>query len=420
MRDGAAQQGIVFLDYLDWRQANHSFDLLGVFRGQSVNLTGGDQPERITGMFVNAAGLRMFGATVAQGRMLTDQETEVETKQPVTILSDGFWRSHFGGKPDVLGTTVVLNGQPFVVVGVLRPGFQTSMGAPDAWMPIGYYPNKGDLTTRGRMGVGVLGRLKAGPVDREGAIRSQRHQRAHRRDLPGDERGARRHLADLKETIVGSSTRTQVYLVLAAVVMVLLIACANVANLQLARAASRRQELSVRAALGAGRSRLVRQLVTESLMLSIAGGVVGIGVAYAGAKWLGTAVPNFLQFFGTIELNGGVLLFAALVAIGTGLLFALPPAWRASRVRLNDALTVRGADGGRAVFGRGSPLVFAQMALCVVLLVSAGLLTRSLVALTRVNPGFDPDHVLTMQFRLPAAKYDTDDKIAGDVQPHPR
>ena len=411
-REGSPQQGIVFLDYLDWRQANHSFDRLGVFRPQSVNLTGSDRPERVIGMFADAGGLRLFGASVALGRMLTDQETEVETKQPVALLADGFWRTRFGAKGDAIGRTVVLNGQPFVVVGVLRPGVQTSMGAPDVWMPIGYYPNKGDLTTRGRMGVAVLGRLKPGVS--LGQAQSDLTAIATRlgETYPATNAGLGVRLADLKETVVGSS-RSQVYLVLAAVMMVLLIACANVANLQLARAASRRQELSVRCALGAARSRLIRQLVTESLLVSVAGGVAGVAIAYGGVKWLSSVIPNVLQFFGVMAINPGVLLFAGAVTIGTGLLFALPPAWRASRVRLNDALTVRGANGGRGAFGRGSPLVVAQMALCVVLLVTGGLLTRRLIALTRVNPGFDSEHVLTMQFRLPPAKYDSDDKIAG-------
>jgi putative ABC transport system permease protein len=411
-RDGQ-QQGVVFLDYLDWRASNHTFSQLGVFRPQSVNLTGGDQPERITGTFANAEALRMLGASVSQGRLMSDAETDVNGTQPVAVLADGFWRSHYAGSADAIGKTIVLNGQPLTIVGVLKPSFQSPFGQVDAWMPIGYYPNKGDLTTRGRPGVGVFGRLKAGVTLAQAQQDISAISARLAEQFPANA-GAGVQLIALKESIVGSS-RVQVYLVMGAVVMVLLIACANVANLQLARAASRRHELSVRSALGAGRSRLLRHLMTESLLLAVLGGAIGLAVAYAGVQWLGTSVPNFLQFFGTIKLNPTVLAFAALITLGTGFFFALPPAWRSSRVRLSDALGVRSAIGGgsRSIVGRGGLLIFAQTALCVVLLVTAGLLSRSLIALTRVNPGFDAENVLTMQFRLPAAKYDTEEKIAA-------
>jgi putative ABC transport system permease protein len=413
MRDGQ-QAGVVFLDYLDWRRGNHTFAQLGAFRPQSVNLTGGEAPERIIGTFVDAEGLRMLGAATSHGRLLTDAETDADNRQPVALLSDAFWRSHFGASPDAIGKTLILNGQPLTVVGVLRPGFQSTFGPVDAWIPIGYYPNKGDLTTRGRAGVAVIGRLKGdvtlATAQADLAAISARLAGTY----PTTNAGLGVQLVDLKETLVGSS-RTQVYLVLAAVFMVLLIACANVANLQLARAASRRHELSVRSALGAGRTRLVRHLVAESLLLAFAGGAGGLFIAYVGVRWLGNTVPNFLQVFGTIGLNPTVLAVAVLLTLGTGFVFALPSAWRSSRVRLSDALTTRvaaSAARGRGLARGGGSLIFAQTSLCVVLLVTAGLLTRSLVALTRVDPGFDPDHVLTMQFRLPAAKYDTDDKIA--------
>jgi putative ABC transport system permease protein len=409
MRDGQ-QVGTVYLDYLDWRAQNRTFEELGVLRGQSVNLTGLETPERLIGSFTNASMLRILGARAAQGRLFTNDETEIATKQPVAVVSYGFWQSHYGGKPDAVGKTITLNGAPFTIVGIAARDLQGPQGTPDVWMPIGYYPNKGELESRGRPSIGVFGRMKPGvPLEQASSDLNAIAARIAEQH-PATNAGITVGMLDLKEQLVGSS-RTQLFVVLAAVAMVLLIACANVANLQLTRAASRRRELTVRSALGAARGRLMRQLVTESLLLSALGGALGVALAYAGTKWLGSVVPNFISLFGTITLNGQVLAFAMAVTIGTGLFFALPPAMRASRVRLNDALTTRVDGGGRVM--RGSALIFAQMALCVVLLVTAGLLGRSLVAITRVNPGFDADHVLTMQFRLPPTKYDTEEKIAG-------
>lgn len=403
------QTGVVYLDYLDWRAQNRSFEELGVLRGQSVNLTGIDTPERLIGTFSNASMLRILGARAQAGRLFTDQETEVATKQPVAVLSNGFWQRHYAGKPDAVGKTIILNGQPFTVIGVLPANLQGPQGNPDVWMPIGYYPNKGELENRGRPSIGAFGRMKKGVTIEQADADLNAIASRIAAEYPATNAGVSVGLLDLKQQLVGSSA-TQLYVVLAAVAMVLLIACGNVANLQLTRAASRRRELTVRSALGAGRGRLMRQLVTESLILSVAGGAIGVAIAYAGTRWLGSVVPNFLNIYGTVGLNAQVLAFATAITVGTGLFFALPPAWRASRVRLNDALTTR-VEGGGAM--RGSTLVFAQMTLCVVLLVTAGLLGRSLVAITRVNPGFDADHVLTMQFRLPAAKYDTEEKIAA-------
>jgi putative ABC transport system permease protein len=409
LRDGQ-QAGVVYLDYLDWRAQNTSFEELGVVRGQSVNLTGGDTPERLIGSFINASSFRILGARVEHGRLFSDAETEIATKEPVAVISHGLWQRRYGGQSDAIGKTILLNGQPFTIVGITARDLQGPQGNPDVWMPIGYYPNKGELENRGRPSVGVFGRMKPGvSIERARADLNAIAARIAEQ-YPASNAGITVGILDLKEQLVGSS-RTQLYMMLGAVAMVLLIACANVANLQLTRAASRRRELTVRSAIGAPRARLVRQLVTESLILSIIGGAVGVGLAYAGTKWLAAVVPTLLTLFSPVELSGRILLFATAITVGTGLVFSLPPAWRASRVRLNDALTTRNDSGGRAM--RGSPLIFAQMALCVVLLVTAGLLGRSLVAISQVNPGFNVDGVLTMQFRLPAAKYDTEEKIAA-------
>ena len=402
--------GVAYPDFLDWRAQNTTFEELGVLRGQSINLTGTDVPDRLTGHFVTAGMFRVLGASALQGRLFTDAETDVATKEPVAIVSEATWRTRFGGRSDLLGRTLILNGQPLVVIGVMRPGFTTPWGSPDVWLPLGYFPNRGALDSRRSGDVAVFGKLKPDvPLDRAASDLDAIAKRIAAA-YPATNAGVGVNVQDLKEQIVGEA-RTPLLIVLASVATVLLIACANVANLQLARAAARRRELSVRAALGAGPKRLMRQLLTESLVLSLVGGLAGLAIAYAGTRWFASVVPTLLTLFGEITLDRGILLFAALVTIATGIVFGIAPAWRASRARVQDTLTVR-ADGGAVRLRAHHALVIGQMALCVVLLVSAGLLTKSLVALTQVRPGFDVDGLLTMQFRLPATKYDSEEKIA--------
>ena len=410
-RGGDRTTGVAYLDFRDWREQSRSFEELGVTRGQSVNLTGTETPERMFGTFITASAFRLLGASTLQGRLFTDAETEVATKEPVAVVNAAAWHSRFGSRPDLVGSTLILNGQPFTVVGIIRPGFEQPFGTPDVWLPLGYYPNRGDLDTRGRGGVLALGKLKAGvSVERAQAdldAITGRIAALH----PATNTGIGASVAPLREEIVGPS-RTPLLVVLGAVVTVLLIACANVANLQLARATARRRELSVRAALGAGRSRIMRQLLTESLVLSVVGGLAGLAIAYLGVRWLSGTVPTQVALFGDITLNNTVLVFAALLTIGTGVVFGLAPAWQASRSQLQETLTVRG-ESAVVRLGARSALVVGQIALCVVLLVGAGLLTRSLIAITQVQPGFDADRLLTLQFRLPPTLYDSEAKIAG-------
>jgi len=409
-RGESRQNGVAYLDFKDWREQSAAFDELGVVRGQSVNLTGGETPDRVFGSFVTASTFRLLGATTLQGRLFTDVETEVATKEPVAVVSETMWRTRFGSRPDLVGQTLVLNGQPFSVIGIMRPGFEAPFGTPGVWLPLGYYPNRGDLNTRGRGGVQVFGKLRQTVT----ADRAQSDLGAIAERLaalyPTTNAGSGVNVRAIKNEIVGPS-RTPLLIVLASVGTVLLIACANVANLQLARAAARRRELSVRAALGAGRKRLMRQLLTESLVLSLMGGLAGLGIAYAGVQWFARVVPDLLPLFGEIALSRSVLAFAALVTLATGVLFGIAPAWQASRLQLQETLTIRGDTGGARLTAHHA-LVVGQIALCVVLLVSAGLLTRSLIALAGVRPGFDATNVLTMQFRLPPAKYDSEQKIA--------
>ena len=411
-RGTVRQNGAVYLDYLDWRSQSRSFSSLGVIRGQSVNLTGGDQPERVTGEFVTANVFHMLGNTVETGRLFTDLETEVATKQPVTVITDGFWRTRLGGRANAVGSTLVLNDQPFTIIGITKPSVVEPLGTPDVWLPIGYYPNQGDLDHRGQPGVLVLGQIRPGVSVASAQAELDAICGRLAATYPASNVGVGANAQPLADLVVGP-VRTPMLIVFSGVGVVLLIACANVANLQLARAAARRRELSVRTALGAGRLRLVRQLLTESVVLSLIGGAFGVILARVSVSALAGQLLADVRVHGTVGLDASVLCFAAALTIGAGVLFGSAPAWQYSRGDVHDALSIRGDTAGGGGKARlRSVLVVGQMALCVVLLVSAGLLTRSLVALAHVRPGFDPSQTLTLQFRLPVTKYRTDAQIA--------
>jgi putative ABC transport system permease protein len=310
----------------------------------------------------------------------------------------------------LLGKTIVLNGNPVTVIGITAPNTAMPLGAPDIYLPIGYYPNAKGLE-RGNRGILVAARLKPNATLDAGQRDLATIAKQLESEYPKLNAGTGAEAISLKETVVGG-VRESLLIILGAVGLVLLIACANVANLQLARGAARSRELSVRAALGAARGRIAQQLLTESVVLSVIGGIAGLGVALGLTKVLATLVGPQLPVPTTdIRIDLPVLLFALAVSVATGVLFGLAPAWQASRADLNDMLRSRGGSGASA--RTRNTLVVVQLALSLALLASAGLLTRSLMALQAVNPGFDGDNLLTAQFRLPANKYDTPEKIAN-------
>ena len=391
-------------DFLDWREQSRSFQSLAVVRFQSMNLTGRDTPERLSGSFVSASLFPLLGAEPIAGRVFSPDESEIGTARPVAVMSEGVWRRQFGADPGIVGRAIVLNGQPFTVIGIIPSTF-TFFGGTDVWVPITYYPNTAGLTRKDHS-MTVVGRLRA-EVTVAGAESEMRAIAARVAErYPAENGGTGAHVESLHTLLVGD-VRAPLYIVMGAVALLLLIACANVANLQLSHAVARRREMSVRAALGAGRQRLARQLLTESVILSALGGVLGLVVAYGGVAVLVKIIPIDLTFFSPISIDARVMAFAALIAIGTGVVFGLAPALHASRTNLNDALATR-TGGLAARVGRvelRGVFVIAQIALSVVLLVGAGLLARTLVKLQQVDLGFDTSNLLTMEFRLPATKY---------------
>jgi putative ABC transport system permease protein len=403
-RGSSLREAVAYPDFIDWRDQARSFQSLAVARWQSMNLTGREAPERLSGSFISASFFPMLGAEPIVGRVFLPDETEIGTARPVAVISEGVWRRQFGADAGIVGRAIVLNGQPFSVIGIIPSTFNFFAGT-DVYVPIAYYPNAGGLTRKDHS-MTVIGRLRADMTveSAESEMRAIGSRLAER--YPAENGGSGAHVESLHAMLIGD-VRAPLYIVMGAVALLLLIACANVANLQLSHAVARRREMSVRAALGAGRRRLARQLLTESVILSAIGAVLGILVAYGGVTVLIKIIPIDLTFFSPISVDGRVMAFAALIAIATGIVFGLAPALHASRANLNDALATR-AGGLVARVGRiemRGVFVVAQIALSVVLLVAAGLLARTLVKLQQVDLGFDASNLLTMEFRLPAKKY---------------
>jgi predicted permease len=402
---------LAYPDLLEMRARTRTFDDLGLARTQSVNLTGTGQPDRLVGCFVTANTLRLLGAHAAIGRLFTDAETAQGSGERVAVLSYAVWTSRYGADSGVLGRTIVLNGLPHVVIGVTARDYQDPFGPPEVWLPVTSPPNA-DWLTRANPAFWAVGRLKRGASPAQGAADVGAIAKALAAEYPASNAGLDTSLQTLRDVLVGE-IRPALLILLGFVALILLIACANIANLMLARATARRREMSLRAALGAGRSRLMRQLLTESVVLALIGGTVGVLVARWAIVALVAVVPGGLPTFGEVGLDWPVLLFSLGITVAAGLVFGLVPARFATRDDLAGTLQNRGADGAGGAGGRiRNSFVAVQLALCIVLLVGAALLTRSFLRLEREQLGFDPDHLITAEFRLPATKYTNDTVIA--------
>jgi putative ABC transport system permease protein len=343
------------------------------------------------------------------GRAILPEEDE-PGKNHVVVLSDGVWRRRFGGDPRIVGSSVQLNGESYQVVGVMPPGFRGFFNRQaDIWTPVALTPEQLDRNNYTNEYLNLTARLKPGATLASAQAEMRAFADQLKRDNPG-ELGAQWTLRvkSLDELATGR-IRTALLVLLGAVAFVLLIACANVANLLLARAAARGKEVAIRSALGADRWSLVRQLLAESVVLSLAGGVLGLVLAWWSVRTLVVAIPN-LPRASEIGVDGGVMLFTLVVSLATGLLFGLAPALHVARTDLQSTLREGGRSGAADVSGSGlrRALVVAEMALALTLLVGAGLLIRSVGRLQGVDPGFDPSRLLTFNMAMPRAKYASD------------
>lgn len=409
--DGLEQGAVSEPDFLDWREQSALAESMGGYffaDGLSgVDLTGSGEPERLSMALVTEGFFETLGTIATLGRVLRPDE-HVAGQDRAVVMSHGFWARRFGADPSIVGRSVTLNGQPFQVIGVMPPGFSYPADQTiDGWIPLSFFGPDDIGRSRGSRFLSVIARVRPGVTESQldselGSIAS-RLSEAH----PENAGWSDVHVASIRESILGEVRRPLVVL-MAAVSMLLLIACVNIASLLLARATGRQQELSVRAALGAGRGRIARQLLTESLTLALLGGALGIVLGFVAVRAIAAAGASELPRAGEIGVDATVLVFTLGVSIVSGLLFGLVPALRASS-GLQQSLRAgaRGTVGGTGQKLR-SALVVAEVALAVILVIGAGLATKSFIRLTAVNPGFEPANALVATLSVPD-HYETPD-----------
>jgi putative ABC transport system permease protein len=403
-RPDGGSNGISTLNYLDWAEQNTVFEFLAAQTGWNATLTGGDEPVRLAGGRVSVHYFDITGGDVVLGRRFLPGEDEPGNDR-VVLLTNSLWRSRFASDPGVIGRQITLDGEPHTIVGVLESNSTFDRSPRQIWKPLAFYP---DNMTRDFHWFGALGKLKAGvtleqaraEMDVIGGRIAEQH--------PDSNKGWGVAVNPLAEQMIGPQLRTAVVALFSATAFVLLIGCANLANLALARGVARRREVAVRASLGAGQWRLARQFLTENLLLSFSGGVLGVGIGYVTMRTIKAMIPPFaLPPEIDVSMDVSVLAFALAATVFTGLLFGVAPAIQATRMNLTEPMK----EGGQGTTPTGagarvrSSLVVAEIALAFVLLVGSGLLLRSLFSVLAVDPGFDATNVLTATLPIPNARY---------------
>ena len=404
------RNGISTLNFLDWQKDNTVFDFLSAQSGGPVTLTGGAEPVQLRGGRVSAGYFRIFGIEAALGRTFLPDEDQLG-RHRVVLLSHALWASQFGSDPSIVNRTVLLDNQPHTVIGVLPKGSAFDRAFNQIWRPLAFEPSN---MTRDFHWLTSFARLKEGVSLEQAKANMDQIGARIAKDFPASNKGWGVIIEPYAETLIGPNLRTALLVLISATGFVLLIGCANLANLALARGISREREVVVRASLGAGRWRLIRQFLTENVLLSICGGVLGIGVGYATLKWIEMQIPPFsLARETAVSMDGRVLLFAAVVSVFTGLLFGLAPALQATRPNLAASIK----DDNRAASPSASrkrvrdTLIVVEVALAFVLLVASGLLMRSFFRLMNVDTGFDSTNVLTMRLPIPLERFPDPDEL---------
>jgi len=401
LRKGITRMSIPYPDYLDWKEQNTVFEDLGLQCETSYTLTGRGEPARVQGAVVTASLFSLLGVQPLVGRHFTSQEDQPGAA-PVVLLGYGLWQQHFGGDSNLVGQTVTLLGRSHTVVGIMPPGFAFPEAA-QLWTPLVIENPEAQRPSHQYKG---LARLKPGVTRRQALTELNTIARRIADAHPQSHTDVGATLGPLRDYWV-EEWSVRFWLLLGAVGFVLAIACANVANLLLSRALWRRKEFAMRAALGATRWRAMRQLLLESLLLSVAAALVGLGLSLWGVDAVLAAIPVDIPFWMKFTVDGRVLVFTLTVALVTSMLFGLAPAWGAARTDVYGTLKENGrsATGAQARPRLSSALVAAEVALAVVLLSGAGLMVVSFLRLQQVNPGFNPEQVAVFDLSLPSEKY---------------
>jgi len=395
-------------NFLDWQKQAKSFTALAAYRNQAFNLTGDGEPKRLSGQRVSTTYFSVYGVSPKLGRDFRPEEDSPALGK-VVVLSHGLWQRQFGGEPETVGRSVQFNGEPYTIIGVMPADFQPS-ATTELWAPMAFSDQEKSNDSRGAHYINVIGRLRPGITVRQAQSEMDVMAGQFAAQYPDTNKGWGVRVFQLTDYLV-RDVRVVLWTLLGAVGCVLLIACANVANLLLARANGRLREISIRSALGAGRGRIVRQLLTESLVLAVLGGALGVLIAKWGLDALLALAPTNLPRAKEIGLDGGAMGFTLALSLLTGLVFGVAPAWLTTGHNLNETLKegTRGStESGRRWFRSG--LVVAEVALSLLLLTGAGLLVRSFLKLSAVSPGFDPANATVVRIALPERKYDTPEK----------
>jgi predicted permease len=394
---------ISYPNFLDWQRDNRSFASLTAFRQDDFNLTGAGEAEHIRGEMVSADFFATLGVKLVEGRFFTANEDRIGGA-PVALISAGLWTRKFGAAPNVVGQRITLNGTDYTIIGVVPASFHLRLNGfaenSDAYIPIGQWTDSVFHDRSAGLGMKAIGRLKPGVTVEQARAEMNSIANQLAEAYPVADKDSSITVMSLKQSVVGE-IEPFLFVLLAAVGFVLLIACVNVANLVLARSRGRAREFAIRAALGASRGRVLRQLLTESTLIALAGGALGLSLAAWGTQGILSFVADTLPRAQEVQVDGRVLFFTLGISLLSAILFGLAPALKAARLDVQSTLK----EGGRGTSGSHhraqGVFVVAEMAMALVLLVGAGLMLRSLSRLWSVNPGFDPHHVLMFYVALP-------------------
>jgi predicted permease len=398
---GFHQGPIAYLNFLDWQRNNKTFSSMAMYRNQDYNFTGTSESERLSGYMISAGFFSTLGISPILGRGFDFSDDQVGAA-PVVIVGGGFWKRKFASSPDIVGKSLNLNGASYTVVGVVPPSFSFYGHDRDIYTPIGQWNDPSFRDRRIDVSAHAFGRLKPDVTLAQAKADMDVVARNLATAYPEADKDVGIALVSMKEDIVGN-VRPFLLVLLAAVGFLLLIACANVANLLLARSMGRVRELAIRAALGASRRRVIRQLLTESMLLAAAGGALGLVFAFLGTRAALNTLPGTLPRANEISLDSRVLVFSLALSLFAAIVFGLAPAVRTSQVNLQDALkeSGRGSSSGGFRHSLQRTFVAIEVAMTLVLLIGAGLMLRTLTALWRVDPGFTPSHAITFNLSMP-------------------